>query len=122
MSTGHEESLNALAIRELEKRIDQRFASMQRALDVASDETRLKGAAQNEWRAQYGDLTSTFARREYVDGRVSFLQAEIEPLKLSKAALEGKASATTALGALALSALSLVATLSLGLLTLTRGL
>ena len=85
-------STNRLRIRELEKRVDQRFRSLERALDIAAAESRAKNLAANEWRAENQDLTATFARREYLDGQIATLRAELRPLELSKATLEGKAS------------------------------
>jgi len=102
---------NRLRIRELEKRMEQRFISLERALDIAQAERKQKDNAANEWRAQYQDLTATFARREYLDGQVSTVRAELKPLELAKAALDGKASQSSQYVTTALAVAALVVSL-----------
>jgi aminoglycoside N3'-acetyltransferase len=67
-----------MMVQNVERRCDERFASMQRAIDVAftASEERLDNV--NEFRAQLGDQTRTFVTREVMDALVSKLQAEID--------------------------------------------
>ena len=65
-------------IQSVERRCDERFAAMQRAIDVAfqANESRLDSV--NEFRAQLGDQTRTFVTREVMEALVDKLQGEID--------------------------------------------
>lgn len=67
-----------LMIRNAEQRFDERFAAMQKAIDVAFQASESRLDSVNEFRAQLGDQTRTFVTREVMDALVDKLQAEID--------------------------------------------
>ena len=67
-----------MMVQHVQARCDERFAAMQRAIDVAFEASERRLDSVNEFRAQLGDQTRTFVTREVLDALVSKLQGEIE--------------------------------------------
>lgn len=67
-----------MMVMNFERRVDERFAAMQRAIDVAFQASESRLDSVNEFRAQLGDQTRTFVTREVLDALVDKLQAEID--------------------------------------------
>ncbi len=84
------------------------FNSLERATQIAAAnlEKRLEGM--NEFRQQIKDQTGTFVTRVEHGAVIDRFDGDIKSLRESRAMLEGKASQTTALGAVLLSGLGLL--------------
>lgn len=67
-----------MMVQNVERRCDERFTAMQRAIDVAFQASERRLDSVNEFRAQLGDQTRTFVTREVMEALVSKLDAEID--------------------------------------------
>jgi len=90
---------------EVNKRLaDSKFESAQIAINKAEEAQGLRNIAQNEWRQQSKDQTSTYATRENVEK----MSVDIKDLQLNQANLAGKASQSSFILTLALSLVGVV--------------
>ena len=87
---------------------EARFQSVERAVDVASKQMEKRLEGMNEFRDSLKDQTSRFFTREEFHGAHNPIIKDIEELKLSRAALEGKASQKSVNVAYAISAIGIV--------------
>ncbi len=90
------------------------FNSLERATQIAAANLEKRLESMNEFRQQIKDQTGTFITRVEHSVMVDKFDGDIKSLRESRAMLEGKASQTTALGAILLSSLGiLIAVVSL---------
>ncbi len=84
------------------------FNSLERATQIAAAnlEKRLEGM--NEFRQQMKDQAGSFITRVEHSAMIDRFDGDIKSLRESRAMLEGKASQTTALGAIVLSSLGIL--------------
>ncbi len=97
-------------------RVEEKIKANEVAQNLASDNLKVRLDSLNEWRLQNKDERSNFMTRDYYEVRHQELQKQVDDLRLSRAALEGRASMNSVYVAYLFSAIGII----IGIIDLIR--
>ena len=97
-----------LKIDALAEKVELHLALNQTALDKAEHSMNSRLEAMNEFRGQMKDQQATYMTKDSYEVRHCDLQKEVEDLRLNRATLEGKASASSVYWSYVISAAAVV--------------
>jgi hypothetical protein len=95
-------------LKERKDEFENRFIAMDRAIGIATTSLDKRLDGMNEFRATLKDQGNTFVTKAEYQGRYDELSKQVEDLRLSRATLEGKASAKSVYVAYVISGISLL--------------